>query len=245
MKLCTLIFLLLSTGCQSLNDFVFDRSNGCGNPYFSHKTEAELRKMTAEEKMDQMVLEQMFHAPWTYDENYDLLHLLIIEDGIKILPKAIEYINEYDSNVQKCKKRNYSRLLTAVMYLSAVDDAKSRIRATEKGQTAINALEQAFERQRKSNANSYEKYRDTEGILADSLKGLKGRNIKDGLIKKTLEERHQIKISDAELMEFTDFLISLDPGYPSWTKIYGWGEMESVESTRYYEAYQKFKTLTR
>jgi hypothetical protein len=197
--------------------------------------------MSPEEKMDQMVLEQMFHVP-ALDDYRDLLHLYIINDGIKILPRAIEYMNEYDPNVQECKERNDARLLTAAMYIDNVDSAKFRIRAVENGRLAINALEQAIKRQRKSRSDIGE-YDGRGSLLPTLLEGIKGRSIKDGLIKETLEKQYNIKMSEAELMEFTNFLISLDPAYPSWTKILGWAEMTQTESDRYYQAYLKFRKI--
>ncbi len=230
-----LIFLILiaMNGC---GDIVSQSS--CGNPYFEHRSLEEIAAMTPEEKMDQMVLEQMFHIP-ALDDYRDLLHLYIIDDGIKILPKAIEYLNGYDPNTKECKKRNDARLLTAAMYIDGVDTAKFRIRAIENGRVAIKALEQAIERRNAS--LDPDEYNGRRNLLSVFLNGLKGRTIKDGLIEKTLETRHNVKMSDAELTEFTNFLISLDPAYPSWTKVLGWAEMSQPESDRYYQAYLKFR----
>ena len=223
-------------GCQAIPNNVFTQSSVRGDRYFKHKSEAEIAAMSPEEKMDQMVLEQMFHVPALDDDNYDLLHLYIINDGIKILPKAIEYMNEYDPNAKECKQRNDARLLTAAIYISNVDTAKFRIRAIENGRVAIKALEQVNERRRKSGLDV-----DKYDLFSVFLDGLKGQAIKDGLIKETLEKQHNIKMSEAELTEFTNFLISLDPAYPSWTKVFVWAEMTKEESNLYYRAYQKFR----
>lgn len=112
------------------------------------------------------------------------------------------------------------------------------------GRLTIQALEHAIERRRKAKLNP-EEYDGRGNLLTTFLKGLKGQNIKDGLIEETLEKRHDIKMSEAELMKFIDFLISLDPAYPSWTKIFFWGEMTQAESDRYYQAYLKFKKIKR
>jgi hypothetical protein len=223
------------SGCN-----VFTQSTACGDRYFKHKSEAEIAAMSPEEKMDQMVLEQMFHVPALDDDNYDLLHRYIIDDGIKILPKAIVYMNEYDPNAKECKERNDARMLTAVKYIANVDSAKFRIRAVENGRVAINALEQAGERQRKSRHDA-DNYGGREYGLSTFLEGLKGRAIKDGLIKETLEKQYNIKMSEAEITELTNYLISLDPAYPSRTKVLGWAEMTKEESDRYHQAYLKFK----
>lgn len=241
MKILIPILFVVISGCQAIHNNVFTQSSVCGDRYFKHKSEAEIAAMSPEEKMDQMVLEQMFHVPAFDDDNYSLLHLYIINDGIKILPKAIEYMNEYDPNVQECKERSNARLLTAAMYIDIVDSAKFRIRAVENGRVAINALEQAIERRRKSRLDA-DNYDGRGNLLSVFLDGLKGLTIKDGLIKESLEKQYNIKMSEAELIEFTNFLISLDPAYPSWTKVLGWAEMTKAESDLYYRAYQKFKT---
>lgn len=240
MKILISVLFIFMSSCYEIHNSVFTQSSVCGDPYFKHKSETEIAAMTPEEKMDQMVLEQMFHLPAFDDDNYKLLHLYIINDGIKILPKAIEYMNEYDPNVQECKERSNARLLTAAMYIDIVDSAKFRIRAIENGRLAINALEQAIERQRKSRSDAGKD--DGRGKLFSTfLEGIKGQTIKDDLIKETLEKQYNIKMSEAELIEFTNFLISLDPAYPSWTKVLGWAEMTQAESDRYYRAYLKFK----
>jgi hypothetical protein len=240
MKILVLTLFVIMSGCQAMHDNVFTQSSVCGNRDFEHKSETEIAAMSPEEKMDQMVLEQMFHLPAFDDDNYELLHLYIINDGIKILPKAIEYMNEYDPNAQECKERSSARLLTAAMYIDSVDSAKFRIRAVEDGRVAINALEQAIERRRKSRPD-VDDYDDRGKLLPTLLDGLKGQSIKDGLIKETLEKQYNIKMSEAESLEFTNFLISLDPAYPSWTKVLGWAEMTKEESDLYYQAYQKFR----
>lgn len=241
MKILIPMLFVVMSGCQAIHSNVFTQSSVCGDPDFKHKSEVEIAVMSPEEKMDQMVLEQMFHVGAIDDENYKLLHLYIINDGIKMLPKAIEYMNEYDPNIQECKERSDARLLTAAMYIDIVDSAKFRIRAVENGRLAINALEQAVERRRISRSGTGT--HDGRGNLFSTfLEGIKGRSIKDGLIKETLEKQYNIKMSEAELMEFTNFLISLDPAYPSWTKVLGWAEMTKEESDLYYRAYQKFKT---
>lgn len=235
MKILVPVLFILLSSCQA-----FTQSSVCGNPSFEHKSQAEIAAMSPEEKMDQMVLEQMFHAPWDDDANYHQLHLLIIGDGVKILPTAIEYLNEYDPNARECQARNNARLLTAAMYIDNVDSGVFRIRAVENGRLAIQALEQAIERRHKARPDKDE-YDSRGNLLSVLLRKIKGRCIKDGLIKKTLEDRYKIKMSEEELMEFVEYLISIDPAYPSWTKILGWAEMTEAEADRYHQAYLQFK----
>lgn len=101
------------------------------------------------------------------------------------------------------------------------------------GRTAINALEQAIERRRSADPNTYD---GSENLLTTFLNGFMGRTVKDGLIRSTLKEAHKIQISDEELLRFIEFLIVLDPSYPSWTKVVVWGEMAPKESDRYFSS---------
>ncbi len=240
MKNSILLLCVIVNGC---NDVVSQSS--CGNRYFEHKSLQEIAAMTPEQKMDQMVLEQMFHAPWDNDENHELLHRYLVENGPEILPTAIKFITEFDPAVAECRERNRTRLFTAAMYLSNIDNAKFRIRSTEHGTLAIIELEKAIERRRKAMPDP-EAHDSRKNLLALFLEGLVGRTIKDGFIKETLKERYKIELSEAELVEFSDFLTLLDPTYPSWTHIWnttvpGAPGMTTTESERFHQAYRMFK----
>jgi hypothetical protein len=211
----------------------------CGNPFFSHKTLTEIGAMTPEERMDQMVLEQMFHLPAFSDDNYDLLHNYLVQDGIKVLPKAIEYTNKYDPTVLECHDRNDVRLLTSAIYINLIDSANVRLRGVESGRAAIISLELAIKRRADFDDKS-DQYERRTRLLTALLNQVKGRSIKDGLIQHALKKHHNIALSNSELTEFVDFLIKHDPKYPSWTHVEGFAEISLEESARYFQAYQKF-----
>lgn len=228
----SLFFICCSNACYS-------QPIECGNPDFEHKSETEIKAMSPEEKMDEMVLEQMFHAPWDNDESYKNLHLALIEDAENIIPRAIEFLDEYDPEILVCKDRNNARLLTAAIYLDTIDSAKIRIRGIEDGRTAIKALEHAIERRQR--IISEKDFDGRQNLLNSLLKGIKGRTIKDGLIQKTLNERYKLKISEEELDRFIEFLIDLDPSYPAWTHVLGWAEMTPEEVKKYHQTYLTFR----
>lgn len=77
-------------------------------------------------------------------------------------------------------------------------------------------------------------------------------------IQDTLERRFDIKLSEKELLEFSNYLVALDPYYPAWSEL-GWyidRERESQGKTpwqyrivkngeRFYKAFENFKQKSR
>lgn len=213
----------------------------CGDAQFEHKTETEIAAMSPEEKMDQMVLEQMFHVPFSGDDNYKLLHDHLVQDGLKILPKAIEYANAYDPKASECRDRANARLLTAAMYLHLVDFVKIRLRGVESGRNAIDALEQAIVRKSKEDIENQKGSSSRTNLLTTLLNQIRGGGIIGDEIQQALRDRYNIHLSDNEMLQLSNFLISLDPSYPSW-RSFGRDEMSPSESEKFYNAYLKFKS---
>ncbi len=151
-NLVVLLIIGISRACGQLRSSIDSESlsSNCGDTSFKHKSGTELTAMSPPDRMDQMVLELMFHSPLE-DDNHQTLHSLIIEDGVKILPKASEYANGYDPNSRECKTRNEARLLASANFMNVVDSAKFRLRAIEEGRLAIDALERAIERKTRKN----------------------------------------------------------------------------------------------
>lgn len=237
-RLITLIALFVSSGCAMTSERERAFANTeCGEALFQHAGKAEIVKMSPKERMERMVLEQMFHQPAFEDTDYNALHDQLIQDGLAILPTAVAYLDAYNPTASDCASREEARLLTAAIYLNLVDNAKIRLRADANGRSAINALERAIQRQRTSEANEPASGRNK--LLMVLLDQMKGLNIKDGLIRETLE-RKDVRLSDEDLLGFTRFLISRDPTYPAWTNLIGSGEMSTSETGRFYDAYLKW-----
>ena len=87
-----------------------------------------------------------------------------------------------------------------------------------------------------------------------TLEETKGVNDTDKNIRDTLRLKYKIILSNPELLEFSNFLVTLDPMYPSWsgtdfikdyTQINEAGNPLQVyimkHPERYYEAYLEFK----
>lgn len=191
--------------------------------------------MTAGQRLDQMVLEQMFHEPVSADENLGWLHAALVNDGLEVLPKAIKFVEAYDPSDLECPLRSEARLLTAVIYAHAIDASNIRLRSIERGRTFIHLLERTILRRRSLKDDGRNR------VLEIHLKQMRGISIKDGLIRDSLAKQLRVKMSESEFRKFLEYLITEDPAYPGWSRIVGWAKMPKDEVHRYYKAYLKFK----
>lgn len=74
------------------------------------------------------------------------------------------------------------------------------------------------------------------------LEMAQGTNIRDEMIRATLSARHKVRMPENEYLAFSNFLVSLDPTYPSWSEVGENGPPALMkESGKYYAAYLKFK----
>lgn len=216
-------------------------TDGCVEEDYRHKAEAELAVMTPAQRIDEEVKEQLYHMPDIDDYGVSSLNKYIRKDGVRVLPVLVEYMNAYDpKSASKCDRK---RFYIAFARSSDLDNIVIRLRGTKEGLLTIEALERAIGRMREAGLDD-PKY----GYLSDfdfaslHLKELKGINIQDGKIRDTLRVRHNVEITDEKLVEFSNFLISLDPTYPSWSETGEYGPpMLLKESKKYYDAYLKFK----
>ncbi|MEZ5345686.1 MAG: hypothetical protein R2681_09050 [Pyrinomonadaceae bacterium] len=247
MRILILMFLMLVTGCEGAGKSFKYTSSQCGDKdferkarNFEHETSDEIHAMSPEEKMDQMLLEYLFHQPWerVNDANYDLLHKLLIEDSIRILPKAIEYVTSYKPTNGSCKEFNEARLIVAAEYVKAVDDREFRVRAITQGKTFLKELEATIELKQKQNHN-----KNRIRLLSMLLEQMKGTNIADGDLQATFKNKYSIEISHEELNMFIEYLISVDPAYPSWSDVDRSSPPHTFKDPeKFYEAYEQFKT---
>lgn len=215
--------------------------NACVEENYKHKTEAEIAAMTPAQRINEEVKEQFYHMPAGAGDPYpSLLPEYIRKDGVKAMPVLTEMANQYNPNTtSRCERM---RFFVAFLIANDIDEAVIRLRATKEGLSTIEALEGALRRMNEAGFdNEQQKRRDYEPYMGN-LKRLRGGSIKDGIIQDTLRLKHNIQMSEEELLEFSNFLTALDPTYP------GWSEIESAtpplvmkDSKKYYEAYLKFK----
>jgi uncharacterized protein YdhG (YjbR/CyaY superfamily) len=214
----------------------------CRKENFKHKSEAEIATMTPAQRIDEMVKDQTYHMPSLDDDYGFLVSKYIKKDGVKILPVLIEYMKDLDPNsFFDCR---YRAMRFIVASLEAGDlDHTVRLRGTKEGQSAIEALERGIERMKMANFDKDDhRWNSNYDYSLLILEGLKGINGKDLIIKDTLRVRHKVQMTEDELLEFSNFLTSLDPNYPSWSEVKdGSDPLIMKNSEKYYEAYRKFK----
>lgn len=246
MKDLILGFLILVSSCVGVGEISQYAFGQCGDKdferraiNFKHKTSEEILALSPDERMDQMLLEHLFHKPWTKsnDANYHLLHKLLIEDSLKILPKASEYVTSYNPKNGFCKEFNEAKLHLAAQYVNAVDDRKFRVRATKNGEKFLKELEAAIELKRKENHGE-----DRISLLSSLLEQMKGGSIRDEILQSTFKEKHSVDISHEELNMLTEFLISVDPAYPSWSEVDSDAPPYTFKNPKkFFDAYKQFK----
>jgi hypothetical protein len=224
-----------------------------------HKSETEIAAMTPAERVDEYVKEQS-HAYKVSDDQQDVIRRYLWRDGLKAIPRMVEIMNEYDpTNPAGRSDKKGERFDATLMLLSELDGRVVRLRGTVEGRQVIDALARAIVRIRatangKTDQHEWPEHGRFEGAKMD-LESAKGISIEDEAIKDTLWVKYRIKISDKELLAFTNYLILRDPTYPSWSEIEG--DIEDFsrlnkegyparvnimkEPDRFYQAYLAFK----
>ena len=197
--------------------------------------------MSARELIDEKVKEY-FHHGISLDDLYsgEVIYPFVRAKGLAILPTLQEYIIAYDpKTASRCEEAS---LFIAVGEASGFDRGLIRLRGKRDGQSVIEALERAIERMA---AAGFDKAGHRKNSNIDfyrvQLRSQKGVNERDELIRDGLRERHGIQMSDTRLAEFSNFLVSLDPTYPTWSDLAKDARQPSLKDTnRFYEAYLLF-----
>ena len=220
-------------------------------------------QMTPAQRVDEYANEQAYHKYDVLDEHSQLIEKYIWLDGLKALPRIVEIVDEYDPTRSSGKRgRKGERFDGAWMLLSDLDVHVVRVRASEEGRRAMDALERAIGRMRaagfgQQDQHGWERHGRIESV-GRLLKRAKGVNSTDRSIKDTLRLKYKIILPDAELIEFSDFLVARYPEYPSWSKtqmikdetqLNGAGSPVQLDilkkPERFYEAYLEFKKTKR
>jgi len=226
---------------------------------YKHKTEAEIAQMTPVQRVDEYANEEAHHKYDTLDDYFILVDKYIRRDGLKAVPRITEIIDEYDPTRSSGKRgRKGERFDAAWMLLSDLDVHVVRLRASEEGRRAIDALERSVERMRaagygKKDQDGWERHGRFESVV-DRIKYAKGINRRDDSIRDTFRLEYKIILSDAELLEFSNFLVTNYPEYPSWSETNHFRDYTQLNKAgnplwvyalkkpeRYYEAYLEFK----
>ena len=227
---------------------------------YKHKTEAEIAALTPAQRVDEYINEEVYHLKyWETDNHIELIRKYVLLDGMKAVPRITEIIDAYDPTAfREGKGKLDARFGESYYLLHFIDYSSVRLRSTEEGRKAINAVERAIERLRKS---KYVKDPNAKYGRNDIIKGAQiylkdwiRVGIKDRDIQNTLRFIYKIRVSDEELAELSDFLAARYPDYPSWSN----SKLTKDESElgpagypvqigilqkpeRYYEAYLEYK----
>jgi len=228
---------------------------------YRHKSEAEIAQMTPAQRVDEYADEQAYHKYDVLDEHSELIEKYIRVDGLKALPRLIEIIDEYDPRRSSGKSgRKAERFDGMWILLSNLDNFVVRVRASEDGRRAMDALERAIGRMRAAgygqpDQHGWEKHGRIESAAAN-LKEAKGINSRDESIRDTLRLEYKIILSNVELFRLSNFLTKNYSDYPGWSKTIYFRDFTQFnyagnplwthtlrEPKRFYEAYLEFEKI--
>lgn len=211
------------------------KTDNCKN--YRHKSEAEIGSWPLSRQIDELIKEQRCHKIDIHDEYSSLVFKYVRKDGVNALPILGRHMDSYypkhDDRVEEHTKPFFAVSVIA----DDLDNRVVRLRGTKEGRLIIEALDRGIERMRKVGFS-----RDWLENLVQFSKNQKGTNIIDNYISNSLREYHKIDMTDDEQLQFSNFLVSLDPTYPSWSELGEDGPPATLkESRRYYEAYLEFQ----
>lgn len=197
---------------------------------YKHKSEAEIARMTPEQRIDEQILEDDNHLLDHNDKQSQLITKYRRLDGLKGSNHLILLMESYKSRARR------SSYYEALMMASEVDERVARLRASEEGRRTIAAMERLAARLKAGG--------ESDASAELYLRGVRGTNIADGEISETLWLRHRIKLTDDEMLKFSNFLVEYDPTYPSWSERESTKNSPRIimkDSKRFYQAYLAFK----
>jgi hypothetical protein len=233
-----------NTRSDDFDQNVTSRFVNCKQAKFSHKSESVLSAMNALQLINEEVDEQIYHQTDLADDYSKLVGRYIRKQRDQILPVLIRYIDEYDPNrADDCDDPAGARFSVASAELSDFDNNVARLRAGIEGRAAIESLERAVAKMKVAGfARINHEQNSRFSIASLNVEMMKGTNITDEMIRATLQARYKIQMTETEYLEFSNFLVSLDPTYPTWSEVGDYGPPQLVkDSQRYHEAYLKFR----
>lgn len=224
--------------------------------WYRHKSEAKIAQMTPAERVDEWVKEYA-HRYNLQDEQRDLIRKYIMLDGTKALPRLTEYLDQYNPTEHRRGKTEQAvNFESCSMMLDWIDSFAVRLRSSEEGRSAINALERSIERMRAAGfavkQDGYDWNNGTFIVASIYLKAAKGINETDQDIQNTFWFLYKIAIHDVELIELSNYLTEHYPQYPSWSERkmvrndesspVGFAVKDRIlkKPERYYQAYLEF-----
>lgn len=183
-----------------------------------HKSESEVGRMTPEQRVEEYCREYARHGA-RHGDYTGMVHSDVMRDGLRAVPASTRIIDEYDPTTPAGRSTEKGeRLDAAVGLLVAIDQTVVRLRASQEGRAAIAATKRAVERMRAAGFQNdpdldHEKQVWYE-FSVDALQRMDGLNWLDNAIGDTLRIKFKIRLTDQQLLDFVNYLISRDPYYP-------------------------------
>lgn len=234
----------------------------CEGHRYVHKSANEVDKFSGRELFHELLMEKAYHATaaWSQDDHdNDYAQMLlgrIRKHGSTILSILIDAIESYD--VKKSSWCSETGFLVAADIAVTLDRDDFRIRSTPAGKIFVESLQRKVDEMKKA---GFEKPTDPHNGRFDLyrlyLEELKGVNETDRAISDTLWVEKKILMTESELSDFSEFLTSRHPEYPSWSKTKFIKDTTRVEDgnplqvfvltdpRRFYQEYAAFKSRNR
>jgi hypothetical protein len=197
--------------------------------------------MTPVQLIEEEVNEQIHHLPAIGDDYGSLIAKSLRKHGRAILPPLVECLKNYDPKSES--RSNQMRFHVCAAELNDFDRGEERLRGTNDGKLAIEALDTAIERMEKAGFDKGEFNSPLNFSFAVLYqKSQKGITSCDEMIRNTLQIKHKVEMSDEEALSFSNYLVSIDPRYPTWSDVGEYGPpMQVADSKKFYDAYLAYK----
>lgn len=217
--------------------------------------------MTPDQRVQEYCDEYYHHEFW--DGDYiDILNKYILQDEIKALPAITRIIDEFDPTNPKANSRERDARAFAAEGLLSQVDSMIRLRAIPEGRTGVDAITRLVQRMLAAHFDSADvtkrehsdryRYEATRDEVAE----LGGLNMFDHTMQDTFRVRYKTTLSDKQLLNFVNYLISQDPRYPTWSTVEDFKDVKHLNaagnprqfgilktSEPFYNAYRKYKRL--
>lgn len=214
----------------------------CTDENYRLKTDAELSAMSPAELIAEKVRSQMYPVADHLDYAFSTIGKIVRKNPVKYMPALTEIADNYNpDNASQCERL---RFFVAYKTASDIDEMMIRLRGTREGLSTIEALEGALRRMKELGFdNSHHIRRVDYDTYLQYFRILRGISSFDKIIRETLRTKKNVDMSDEELLEFSNFLVVLDPTYPVWSETVEYqGHTVLKKPERYFKAFFKFQS---
>jgi hypothetical protein len=212
----------------------------CVEENYRHKTDAELRQMSAEQLADEDTKEWIYHVKLMDKYGMFTINSYTEKIGVEIIPVLTKVAKGFASRpLSECQQE---RFFTVLAIASDVDQQVVRLRSLKEGREAIAAAADAIKKMQDTGLSDdtthpYNKSHFGEYLL-DSARST---NQFDDDIRALLNSEFHVTLSDNDFVKFINFLTLKYPTYPSWTPRIEMARDLRTNKKKYYDAYLEFQ----